>query len=101
MLEINIRFPEKEDAEKLNADICSFFQGSKAFTNNDIIVGPVYDGWFKNKKTISSISLSPTNLLSVESLSKPEKSRSWGLRSCGLWPKKIVKKTNNERHKTW
>ena len=50
MLEIIIRFPEKEDANKLNYDICSFFQGSKAFQNNDIIVSPVYTNWYKNKQ---------------------------------------------------
>lgn len=49
MLTIKIRFPEKKDAEKLNEQICSFFQGSKAFVENDIIIGPVYTGWHQNK----------------------------------------------------
>ena len=51
MLEITIRFPEKADSEKLNETICSFFQGSKIFAENDIIVGPIYEGWHSNKKS--------------------------------------------------
>ena len=50
MLEIIIRFPEKEDANKFNYDVCSFFQGDKTFQNDDIIVSPVYTNWYKNKQ---------------------------------------------------
>lgn len=50
MLEITFRFPEKKDAEKFNEMVCGFFQGSKAFIENDIIVGPVYTSWHKNKQ---------------------------------------------------
>jgi len=50
MLEIKFRFPEKKDAEKFNEMVCGFFQGSRAFIENDIIIGPVYKGWHKNKQ---------------------------------------------------
>ena len=50
MLEIKFRFPEKKDAEKFNEMVCGFFQGSKVFIENDIVVGPVYTSWKKNKQ---------------------------------------------------
>lgn len=49
MLKINFRFPEQKDAETLNNAICSFFQGSKAFINNDIFVGSVFSSTHKNE----------------------------------------------------
>lgn len=41
MIEIRLIFPMKADAHKANAEICKFFQGSKLFIENNIIVTPV------------------------------------------------------------
>ena len=49
MLEFKLRFPVKEDAEKLNETICGWFQGSPMFVNNDIVVTPVETTWINNK----------------------------------------------------
>ena len=49
MLEFKLRFPVKEDAEKLNEIICGWFQGSPRFINNDIVVTPVETKWIDNK----------------------------------------------------
>lgn len=49
MLEFKLRFPVKEDAEKLNEIICGWFQGSPMFINNDIVVTPVKTTWANNK----------------------------------------------------
>ena len=49
MLEFKLRFPVKEDAEKLNEIICGWFQGSPMFVNNDIVVTSVRTSWVNNK----------------------------------------------------
>lgn len=49
MLEFKLRFPVKEDAEKLNEIICGWFQGSPMFISNDIVVTPVETRWINNK----------------------------------------------------
>ena len=49
MLEFKLRFPVKEDAEKLNEIICGWFQGSPMFISNDIVVTPVKTTWVDNK----------------------------------------------------
>ena len=49
MLEFKLRFPVKEDAEKLNEIICGWFQGSPMFINNEIVVTPVETTWINNK----------------------------------------------------
>ena len=50
MLEFKIRFPEKKDADNLNHEICSWFQGWDKFIIGKIIVTPVYTGWHNNKQ---------------------------------------------------
>ena len=49
MLEFKLRFPVKEDAEKLNEIVCGWFQGSPMFIKNDIVVTPVKTTWVDNK----------------------------------------------------
>ena len=41
MIEIRFIFPEESDAHKANAEFCKFFQGSKAFIENNIVITPV------------------------------------------------------------
>ena len=49
MIEFMLRFPVKNDAEKLNEIICGWFQGSPMFVNNDIVVTPINTIWINNK----------------------------------------------------
>ncbi len=49
MLEIQIRFVEESDADKLNYKICSWMQGSPKFRNSEFMVTPVIHKWIKNK----------------------------------------------------
>lgn len=41
MIEIRFQFPAKEDAHKANYEMCKFFQGSKVFVDNNLVVTPV------------------------------------------------------------
>lgn len=41
MLNIHIIFSDPKDAYRANTKVCEFFQGSKAFIENDIVVTPV------------------------------------------------------------
>ena len=50
MITFKIRCPEKEDADNLNHEICSWFQGWDKFVVGKIIVTPVYTGWHNNKQ---------------------------------------------------
>lgn len=51
MLEIHVIFPEQKDAYIANTKVCNFFQGMKAFIENDIIVTPVVSNYTGDRKT--------------------------------------------------
>lgn len=49
MITFEIRCPEKDDADKLHDEICSWFGSNDDFVDNNILINPVHTGWYKNK----------------------------------------------------
>lgn len=50
MLEIHAIFPEKNDAQKANDQMCELFKGMHAFINSDIIVTPIVEECVDGRK---------------------------------------------------
>ena len=50
MLEIHAIFPEKNDAQKANNQMCELFKGMRAFINSDIIVTPIAGEFVDGRK---------------------------------------------------
>ena len=50
MVEIHAVFPEQKDAYFANTKVCEFFQGMKAFVDDDIIVTPVISEYIGDRK---------------------------------------------------
>lgn len=49
-MKIHLRFPVREDAEKLKKDILSFLDGSFIFSSNQALVSDIYHEWYHNKR---------------------------------------------------